>query len=162
MQNTFQFSMEQFKTFIKLIKKMRIFYVFIVISITFLFIKRADCYCSENNFLLDSISNRIEFYTSIDSANYNYISKVMIKMYPIHCAMGPTGCEKCKEFSKEKKYCFIGLLHKGGKFQRPIMQLDLTGTKTWYEFDQFKIFDSEEEAIEYSKENSIKILEEEK
>jgi hypothetical protein len=53
-------------------------------------------------------------------------------------------------------------LYKGGKIQRPMMQLNLLGTRDWYEFDQFKIFDSETEAIAYSKENSIKILEEEK
>jgi|WetSurMetagenome_2_1015567.scaffolds.fasta_scaffold74396_2 hypothetical protein len=141
---------------------MKKFILFIVISITFLFIKSADCHYSEDNYHLDSLTNKIELNILQDSANYNYICKVIMKMYPIHCAMGPMGCEKCKEYSKEKKYCFIGLLHKGGKFQRPMMQLDLTGTKTWYEFDQFKIFNSEEEAIEYSKKNSIRILDEEK
>jgi hypothetical protein len=139
---------------------MKNFFFFLVISFTLFFINSANCYYAKNNFLLDSLTNKIELYTLRDSANYNYISKVIMKMYPIHCAMGPLGCEKCKEYSKEKKYCFIGILHRGGKIQRPMMQLDLTGTKTWYEFDQFIIFNSEEEAIEYSKENSIRILEE--
>jgi hypothetical protein len=140
---------------------MKIFLLFIIVSITFLFTKKSDAYSFENNFPLDSALKNFQFDIPQDSVNFNYICKAIMKMYPIHCAMGPTGCDKCKEYAKEKKYCFIGLLHKGGKFQRPMMQYDLTGTKTWYEFDQFKIFDSEEEAIEYSKKNSIEFMEEE-
>jgi hypothetical protein len=141
---------------------MRIFFFVIIVSITLTFAKKSDCYYNDNNFLLDSISDNIQSYSTKDSSDFKYISKVIIKMYPIHCKRGPAGCEKCNEFSKEKKYCFVGILQKGGKIQRPMMEINLIGIKTWYEFDQFKIFNTEEEAIEYSKDNSIRVLEEEK
>ncbi|MFA5404444.1 MAG: hypothetical protein WC358_05880 [Ignavibacteria bacterium] len=140
---------------------MKTLLLFLAITIALPFINKSDCYSTDNNFCSDSLLQSIDFRISQDSTGYHYVEKVIIKMYPIHCKRGPQGCDKCKEYTKEMKYCFIGLLNRGGIYQRPLIQLNLAGEKVWYEFDQFKIFDSEEEALEYSKESSIKIIEKE-
>lgn len=142
---------------------MRVFLLSVIVLIVFLFANKSDSYISNNNSSMDSsVLKDSRITNTLDSADYNYICKVIIKKYPVHCARGSSICEKCKEYSKEKKFCLIGVLYKGGKIQRPMIQLNILGTRNWYEFDQFEIFDSETEAIAYSKENSIKILEEEK
>jgi|GEM_PF-2695088 len=96
-----------------------------------------------------------------DTISTEYIETVLIKMSPVHCARGPQACDKCKEYAKQNKYCLLGLLHRGGDIARPMIELDLAGIKTWYEFDQLKIFENDEEALKYAEENKIRIVKKE-
>lgn len=82
---------------------------------------------------------------------------VIKKRAQIHCARGPKWCNKCQEMAREKKYCLMELFPKPGNVARPVAEFTIDGEKQMCEFDIIKVFDSDKEAKEYAKANSIPI-----
>jgi len=80
-------------------------------------------------------------------------------MVPFHCQKGAPSCAKCQALKEEgPKYCLLDLMGRGGMIARPMMQLEWEGEMVWFEYDFLKIFDNDDEAIEYAKENNIEIM----
>lgn len=83
---------------------------------------------------------------------------VLKKMSPIHCARGPTRCEKCKEYAQQTKIALLKVLTQDKGLQaRPIIELEINGEKQFHPFDVIKYFDALEEAKNYAKEKDLTI-----
>ncbi|TFG08078.1 MAG: hypothetical protein EU539_03350 [Promethearchaeota archaeon] len=84
--------------------------------------------------------------------------KIIKKMVPIHCARGPKVCEKCKALTLEgKKLCLIKVYLKPSNVTRPITEIYVGCRRIIGEFDILKIFEDNEEALKYSRNNNVDI-----
>ena len=82
--------------------------------------------------------------------------KLIKKMSQIHCARGPSRCEKCRKLEEEgKKFCLIKAYLKAGKIARPMTEIVNIDKKILCEYDVEKVFRSEKEAKAYAIDNGI-------
>ena len=80
---------------------------------------------------------------------------VIRKMRLAHCKRGPAVCEKCKEMDEER-ICLLDVCPAdAGLMQRRVIQLTVDGEEVWREFDIVRVFDDEEEARKYARENGV-------
>ncbi|MFA4852338.1 MAG: hypothetical protein WC868_09550 [Bacteroidales bacterium] len=96
--------------------------------------------------------------TSTDTSK---LSELFIKkIIPFHCAKGPEKCDKCKELLNEgAKYCLIRVYYvSAGVITRLMIEMVVDGKKTSLEYDIENIFDNQEAAMKYSRQNSVKVL----
>lgn len=79
-------------------------------------------------------------------------------MAKIHCAKGPKGCKKCREYTKEQKYALLDTNPQEHELAtRPMIVLEIQGEKTWVTFDVIAYFDNLEEVKEYTTKKGIKV-----
>lgn len=84
---------------------------------------------------------------------------VIQKMALGHCARGSKQCEKCKELSKEKRYCLIKIFTESdGKTTRPVMGIYSGKVRSYVEYEVERTFVNKAEATLYASKNNIPIL----
>ena len=85
--------------------------------------------------------------------DFNYVIK---KMHPIHCARGPKGCKKCREYARKEKYALLDIAPDDIEMiARPMIELEINGEKILMVFDVISYFDTLDEAKDYANENDI-------
>ena len=57
------------------------------------------------------------------------------------------------------KYCLLDFVGGDGMVSRPVMQLEFEGEMVWFEYEFEKIYDNDDEALAYAKENNIELME---
>ena len=83
---------------------------------------------------------------------------VVKKMAKIHCAKGPKGCKKCREYAKEIRYALLDTNPQENELAaRPMIELEVMGEKTWVTFDVVAYFETMEELNEYTAKKDIEI-----
>ena len=89
----------------------------------------------------------------------NYL-EIVKKVSYIHCARGPMGCPKCKEFEeKGESYALVKIYIEPGIVARPLTMYKIAGKDLMFEYDVEKRFNGEQEAREYAKDNCIDFCE---
>ena len=85
--------------------------------------------------------------------------KMIKKMPHIHCARGPKGCEKCKEWAqKGNDFALIEVFLEGGKVARPMTEIYVGCQRIFGEYDVLRRFDSDEEAKQYAIDHGVEIV----
>jgi len=83
---------------------------------------------------------------------------VVKKMPHIHCARGPKGCEKCKDYEKKgDTWALVKILLTPGEWARPITQVILKGQKIHAEYDIEMRFNDIIDAKKYAQDHEIEI-----
>ena len=79
-------------------------------------------------------------------------------MPKIHCARGPEGCEKCREYLAEgDSFALIKIFLKPGNIARPMTEMLIEDKKMLCEYDVLQRFNNEAEAMEYAMNNKVPI-----
>lgn len=90
--------------------------------------------------------------------------QVITKMKDRHCELGPESCTLCKEANAQsERFMLLSLELKfapsGEVLAQPLLRLKIDGKPTYTPYIIKKVFDSEQEASEYSKKHKIEIVE---
>lgn len=85
-------------------------------------------------------------------------TKIIKKMPFIHCARGPKGCEKCKEFAKKEPGWALIELFPEGEWARPVTEIIIDGQQVFADYDILSRFDDIIEAKQYAQENDVDIV----
>ena len=80
---------------------------------------------------------------------------VIRRMRLAHCKKGPAVCQKCREMNQERIVLLDVCPPDQGKMQRRVIELEREGESAWLEFDIIRVFEHEEEALDYAAENGI-------
>ncbi len=80
---------------------------------------------------------------------------IIRKIRLAHCKRGPERCEKCRAMDAERICLLDVCLPDAGMMQRRVIQLTIDGEEVWREFDVVKVFENEQEASDYARENDI-------
>jgi len=83
--------------------------------------------------------------------------KIIKELPEIHCARGPTLCEKCREAIKKKSFCLIRVYLEPGNEARPITEVYVGCRKVKGEYDVIKRFKSKKAAKKYAIDHGIDI-----
>jgi len=80
-------------------------------------------------------------------------------MPKIHCAKGPKGCEKCREFLAEgDSFALIRAYLTRGMIARPMTEIIFENKSILCEYDVLQRFENEIEATKYAKNRNIEII----
>ncbi len=83
---------------------------------------------------------------------------VIKKMPKIHCARGPKGCEKCREYLEEEaSLTLIRVFLTPRDISRPMLEMLIEDKKMLCEYNVLQRFKNEKEAMEYAMNNKIPI-----
>ena len=91
------------------------------------------------------------------------VTDLLLREMPfIHCARGPKWCPKCKEFQERgQPWSLVRVLFEPSGHASPVIPVEVEGEEVWAEYTIERRFDSEEEARQYIRANSIVLLDDE-
>ncbi len=81
--------------------------------------------------------------------------EIIRQLSPPHCARGPTRCDKCREAAERKEICLLRVYFDHGIAARPMIELEIDGETSFYEYDVLRVFSNENEALDHAKKNLI-------
>jgi hypothetical protein len=85
--------------------------------------------------------------------------KIIKKLPKLHCARGPKGCEKCREFLEEgENFCLIRVFLKGTNVARPLTEIFVGCRRIVGEYEVLKRFDSKDKAKKYAIKHKMEIM----